>query len=89
VKPSYITSLDSAYKHESDVDMKERILLVRRVMSDGKELATVCKEELHRSKAWAYKWYKRYCESINREYIYIYDNIQIMSLFNDSSIIVI
>lgn len=35
--------------------MKERILLVRRVMSDGKEIATVCKEELHRSKAWAYK----------------------------------
>ena len=60
MRSSYITSLDSAYKHESDVDVKERILLVRRVMSDGKEVATICKEELHRSKAWAYKWLARF-----------------------------
>jgi transposase len=62
VSSSSITSLNSAYKHESDVLMlKERILLVRRVMSDGnKEVATVSKEELHRSKAWAYKWLARF-----------------------------
>ena len=56
----YITSLDSAYKHESDGDVKKRILLVRCVMSDDKEAATVCKEELHKSKAWAYKWLARF-----------------------------
>jgi putative transposase len=55
------TSLpDTAYRSQSDGDVKERILLVRRVMSDGKEVATVCKEELHRSKAWAYKWLTRF-----------------------------
>ncbi|MBV9177364.1 MAG: hypothetical protein JO297_10020, partial [Nitrososphaeraceae archaeon] len=56
------TSLpDAAYRRrQSDGDVKERILLVRRVMSDGKEVATVCKEELHRSKAWAYKWLTRF-----------------------------
>ena len=40
--------------------MLKRILLVRRVISDGKEVAAVCKEELHRSKAWAYKWLTRF-----------------------------
>jgi putative transposase len=51
---------DAAYRSQSDGDVKERILLVRRVMSDGKEVTTVCKEELHRSKAWAYKWLTRF-----------------------------
>lgn len=60
MRSSSITSLDSAYKHELDVDVKERILLVRRVMSDGKEVVTICEEELHRSKAWAYKWLARF-----------------------------
>ena len=32
--------------------------MVRRFNSDGKEVAMICKEELHRSKAWAYKCYK-------------------------------
>ena len=50
----------AAYRSQSDGNVKERILLVRRVMSDGKEVATVCKEELHRSKAWAYKWLTRF-----------------------------
>jgi transposase len=54
--------LDTAYKHESDADVKERILLVRRVMSDGnnKEVVTIYEEELDRSKAWAYKWLARF-----------------------------
>jgi transposase len=55
------TSLpDADYRSQTDGDVKERILLVRRVMSDGKEVTTVCKEELHRSKAWAYKWLTRF-----------------------------
>ena len=53
--------LDTAYKHESDADFKERILLVRRVMSDGnKEIVTICEEDLHRSKSWTYKWLARF-----------------------------
>jgi transposase len=55
-----LVSLDNAYRRESDAGVKERILLVRRVISDGKDVAIVCKEELHRSKAWAYKWLKRF-----------------------------
>ena len=54
------TLMDIAYKHESDANVKERILLVRRFNSDGKEVAMICKEELHRPKAWAYKWLSRF-----------------------------
>ena len=42
------TLMDIAYKHESDANVKERVLLVRRFNSDGKEVAMICKEELHR-----------------------------------------
>ena len=52
--------MDIAYKHESGANVKERILLVRRFNSDGKEVAMISKEELHRSKAWAYKWLSRF-----------------------------
>ena len=56
-----IDILDDAYRHELSASVKERILLVRRVISDGKEVAYVSgEEELHRSKAWAYKWLKRF-----------------------------
>jgi putative transposase len=54
------TVLDNAYKHESDANVRERILLVRRIISDGEDIVLVSKEELHRSKAWAYKWLKRF-----------------------------
>jgi len=48
--------LDTAYRHESDADFKERILLVRRVMSDGnKEIVTICEEE-----SWTYKRLARF-----------------------------
>jgi hypothetical protein len=40
------TLRDIAYKHESDPNVKERILLVRRFNSDGKKVAMICKEEL-------------------------------------------
>jgi transposase len=52
--------LDHAYRHESDADVKERILLVRRVRVDGVDIEEVARDELHRSRAWAYKWMKRF-----------------------------
>ena len=56
------SKLDVAYKQEEkDVDVKERILLVRRIVEDEKHIEDVAKE-LHRCRAWAYKWYKRYNE---------------------------
>jgi putative transposase len=56
------SKLDVAYKQEKDVDVKERILLVRRIVEeDEKHIEDVAKE-LHRCRAWAYKWYKRYNE---------------------------
>lgn len=49
-----------AYKQEEkDVDVKERILLIRRIVDDKQHIEDVAKE-LHRCRAWAYKWYKRY-----------------------------
>lgn len=52
--------LDGAYRHETDADVKERILLVRRVRVDGRDVEEVSKKELHRSRAWGYKWFKRF-----------------------------
>ena len=53
------SKLDIAYKQEKDVDIKERILLVRRIVDDKQHIEDVAKE-LYRCRAWAYKWYKRY-----------------------------
>ncbi|MGC1928176.1 MAG: leucine zipper domain-containing protein, partial [Candidatus Nitrosopolaris sp.] len=50
---------DYAYKHESNANVRERILLIRRITSDGKDIVLVSKE-LHRSRAWVYKWLKRF-----------------------------
>ena len=55
------SKLDVAYNREKDADVKERILLIRRIVEDKKHTEVVAKE-LHRSRAWAYKWYKRYNE---------------------------
>jgi transposase len=52
--------LDYAYRHEPDANVRERILLVRRVRVDNQEAASVAELELHRSRGWAYKWLKRY-----------------------------
>jgi len=58
--------LNDAYRLESDADVRERILLVRRVRAEGKNVTDVAKNELHRSRAWAYKWLKRYdIDSLN------------------------
>jgi transposase len=51
-----------AYRRESDANVRERILLVRRVRVDRKEAASVAEVELHRTRAWAYKWLKRFNE---------------------------
>ncbi len=53
------TLLDKIYNDERDADVKERVLLVRRVLADKQHIETVA-QELHKSRAWAYKWYKRY-----------------------------
>ena len=52
--------LDYAYGHESHANVRERILLLRRVRIDNQEAASVAELELHRSRGWAYKWLKRY-----------------------------
>lgn len=54
--------LDAAYRRESDANVRERILLARRVRLDRKEAASVAEVELHRTRAWAYKWLKRFNE---------------------------
>jgi putative transposase len=53
------TVLDKAYNDERDADVKERILLVIRVLTDKQHIELVA-QELHKSRVWAYKWYKRY-----------------------------
>ena len=53
------TVLDKTYNDERDANVKERILLVRRVLTDKQHIELVAKE-LHKSRAWVYKWYKRY-----------------------------
>jgi putative transposase len=56
------SKLDVAYNREKDADVKERMLLVRRIVEDKKHIEDVA-IELHRCRAWAYKWYKRYNEN--------------------------
>lgn len=55
--------LDDAYRTEKDVNVRERLLLVRRVRIDNEEAASVAEKEFHRSRWWAYKWLKRFDES--------------------------
>jgi hypothetical protein len=45
--------LNNAYKKEIDSDVKERILLVRRVRIDDQEASKVAERELHKSRWWA------------------------------------
>jgi len=54
------TVLNSAYKKEKDSNVKERILLVKRVKIDKQEAASVAEHELNRSRWWAYKWLHRF-----------------------------
>jgi putative transposase len=52
--------LNNAYKKEKDSNVKERILLVKRVKIDKQEAASVAEHELNRSRWWAYKWLHRF-----------------------------
>lgn len=52
-------ALEKIYRNEPDVRIKERLLLIVRIFSDKEHIESVAKE-MHRSRAWAYKWYKRY-----------------------------
>ena len=45
---------------EKDADVRERILLVRRVRVNNEIAAMVAEKEFHRSRWWAYKWLKRF-----------------------------
>ena len=54
--------LNRTYKKETESDVKERILLVRRVRFDGLEASKVAEKELNRTRWWAYKWLKRFDE---------------------------
>jgi putative transposase len=55
--------LDDGYRTEHNGDVRERLLLVRRVLVDNEQTARVAENEFHRSRWWAYKWVKRYAES--------------------------
>jgi hypothetical protein len=45
-----VAVLNDAYRNENDVNIRERILLVRRVRMDNKEAASVSEKEFHRSR---------------------------------------
>jgi putative transposase len=55
--------LPDAYRTEKNVDVRERLLLVRRVLVDNEQAARVAENEFYRSRWWAYKWLKRFAES--------------------------
>jgi len=48
-------ALDKAYNDEHNTDVKERVLLIRRVLADKQQHPESVAQELHKSKAWAYK----------------------------------
>ena len=51
--------LTELYKRESNTKVKERLLLVIRVIVDG-ELPAHAVKEIHRSKPWGSYWLERY-----------------------------
>lgn len=53
-----IGMLEKIYKNESDVKLKERLLLILKVKGDEMVPARAAKE-LHRSRTWASDWLKR------------------------------
>lgn len=53
--------LESVYRNETDVKVKERLLLILKVKNDGMIPARAARE-LHRSRTWASDWLKRYQE---------------------------
>ena len=59
---SLVGQSNSAYKKETDADIKERILPMRRVKFDGMEASKVAEKELGTTMWWAYKWLRRFNE---------------------------
>jgi transposase len=55
------TKLESVYRNETDVKVKERLLLILKVKNDGMIPARAAKD-LHRSRTWASDWLRRYHE---------------------------
>ncbi len=54
-------SFEKIYRYEQDVKTKERMLLILNVVYQGKiSTAAQVARDLHRSKAWASDWLKRY-----------------------------
>ena len=53
-------SSEKIYRYEQDVKTKERMLLILNVVYQGKISAAQVARDLHRSKAWASEWLKRY-----------------------------
>lgn len=52
--------LDSVYRKETNANIKERILLVKRVRYDKQEAANTAETELSKTRTWAYKWLHRF-----------------------------
>jgi transposase len=52
--------LDSIYRNETNANIKERILLVKRVRYDKQEAANTAEIELGKTRTWAYKWLHRF-----------------------------
>jgi putative transposase len=52
--------LDSVYRKETNANIKERILLVKRVRYDKQEAANTTEIELDKTRTWAYKWLHRF-----------------------------
>jgi hypothetical protein len=64
--------LDNTYKTEQNGDVRERLLLVRRVLADNEQAARVAEKEFRRSMWWAYEWlnlliYKMVMDYINTQ----------------------
>jgi hypothetical protein len=51
---------DSLYRKETNANIKERILLVKRVRYDKQEAANTAEIELGKTRTWAYKWLHRF-----------------------------
>jgi putative transposase len=55
-----LRQLDSVYRKETNANIKERILLVKRVRYDKQEVANTAETELGKTRTWAYKWLHRF-----------------------------
>jgi len=53
--------LIQAYRHEKDVNVKERLFLIKQVLLD-KKIASHVAKSLGRVRSWAYKWIERFNE---------------------------